>query len=217
MTSGTPNSGFSTTAIKDGHQGAIHPNTHHGHSHTLSADSNSSTNTLDAERADRISRLAGLERVATLRGASQHGNPQQPFQQQVQPQQQVPLGGYFDANAERYKSTVGSASATGSAGGRGTWASGSASDLGDRMSEGPDPEQEGELGDGVSSVGLSDGGDQSLVGFGEGAGSTVSGPTSGGGGGAPRRFGAVRVGEDAQGVSSPPVGKQMEGSPMETD
>lgn len=92
-------------------------------------------------------------------------------------------------------STVGSASATGSAGGRTNWASGTASQRGvDEESEmGRDTETEG---DGMSvdanyrdmderdrySVsamdeddGMSD--NTSLVGFGEGAGSTVSGPT----------------------------------------
>ena len=155
----------STTAIKDGHQGQSHPH-HTGHAHTLSSASDSSTNTLDAERADRISRLAGLERVATLRGASQQLPLPAGAQQQHPP-------GYFD-NASQgglHKSTVGSASATGSAGGRHTWASGS--DPGDRMSEDQD-----DVGDSVSSAGLSEEGNASLVGFGEGAGSTVSGPTS---------------------------------------
>ncbi len=124
-----------------------------------------------------------------------------------------------------HKSTVGSASATGSAGGRGTWASGSVSDSGDRMSEDQDQD------DGISSVGLSDGGDASLVGFGEGAGSTVSGPTSAGGptsgptSGRMRRFGVIGVGEDASGVGPGPVvgkqGREKEkgdgGSPMEMD
>ena len=166
--SGTPNSGttslstLSTTAIKDGHQGHPPP---HSHNHSLSTGSNSSTNTLEAERADRISRLAGLERVATIRQGP-HGGPlhlnvggagssylQQP--------------GYFD-NANimaKERSTVGSASATGSIGGRTTWASGSDIYDADKMSEDQD--------DGLSSAGLSDEGNASLVGFGEGAGSTV--------------------------------------------
>lgn len=68
------------------------------------------------------------------------------------------------------KSTVGSASATGSVGGRTTWASGSDAFDGDKMSEEPE--------DSVSSMGnVSDEGDASLVGFGEGA-STLSGPSS---------------------------------------
>lgn len=67
---------------------------------------------------------------------------------------------------------MGSASATtASVGGRTTWASGSDFTFdGDKMSEDPD--------DGTSSVGnISDEGNASLVGFGEGA-STVSGPIS---------------------------------------
>ncbi|KAJ5692137.1 hypothetical protein N7462_001560 [Penicillium macrosclerotiorum] len=154
MGPGTPNSGttslsaLSTTAIKDGHHGAPFPHGHHAHQ--SSSASTSSTNTLDAERADRISRLAGLERVATARA-----------------------GGQSPANAER--STVGSASATASIGGHTTWASGSDAFEADKMSEGPDGD------DGVSSVSvdnLSDEGNASLVGFGEGANSTISGPTS---------------------------------------
>jgi hypothetical protein len=66
---------------------------------------------------------------------------------------------------------VGSASATGSVGGRTTWTSGSVDYDGDKMSEDQD--------DGVSSTGgFSDEDKASLVGFGEGAGSTVSGPVS---------------------------------------
>ncbi len=102
-------SALSTTAIKDGHRGSAHP---HQHGHTLS------TNTLEAERADRISRLAGLERVATVRPGSQPGGSQGGASA---------IPGYFDAQGNPvYKSTVGSASATGSVGGRTTtWASGS--------------------------------------------------------------------------------------------
>ena len=85
-----------------------------------------------------------------------------------------PPQGYFD-NAGNYtgkeKSTVGSASATGSIGGRTTWASESDMYDADKMSEDQD--------DGVSSsAGLSDEGNASLVGFGEGASSTMSGPIS---------------------------------------
>ncbi|KAL8662575.1 MAG: hypothetical protein Q9202_004627 [Teloschistes flavicans] len=163
---GTPNStlsALSTTAIKDGHQG--HQGHHHAHAHNASSGSGSLTNTLDAERADRISRLAGLEPVATGGSCSNH----------LAPGPSVPAHlahgpGYFDATGVpqgKERSTVGSASATGSVGGRMTWASGSD----DKMSE--DPE------DGVSSTaGLSDEGNASLVGFGEGASSTVSGPIS---------------------------------------
>ncbi|RMZ85338.1 hypothetical protein DV737_g778, partial [Chaetothyriales sp. CBS 132003] len=69
------------------------------------------------------------------------------------------------------RSTVGSASATGSVAGTRTWASESLDYEADKMSESQD--------DGVSSVGgVSDEDKASLVGFGEGAGSTVSGPVS---------------------------------------
>ncbi len=141
---GTPNSAFSTTAIKDGSLGQAPP---HTHTHGTSTTSNSSVNTLDAERADRISRLAGLERVATLRGANQY-----PAQGSQHIQQQQPPG-YFDNAPNLRKSTVGSASATGSGGDS------------DKMSEDQD--------DGISSAGMSDEGN---VGFGETASST--GPTS---------------------------------------
>ncbi|KAK2812268.1 hypothetical protein FQN50_001626 [Emmonsiellopsis sp. PD_5] len=181
--SGTPNSGttslsaLSTTAIKDGHQGHRHRTRH---THRSSSASDSSTTTLDAERADRISRLAGLERVATT-----HSNPSgtlaptNPQQQGMSPFALQPPG-FFDHLHPQFKerSTVGSASATGSIGGRTTWASGS--DF-DRMTDDHehDHDHDQEHDDGVSSVGgLSDEGNSSLVGFGEGAGSTISGPVS---------------------------------------
>jgi hypothetical protein len=162
---GTPNSGttslsaLSTTAIKDGHQG--HALAHGQHYHST-RDSTSSTNTLDAERADRISRLAGLERVATVRPSqSAYLNPGSGTN---------PPPGYFDnlPPQVRERSTVGSASATGSVGGRTTWASGSIDYDADKMSEE----------DGVSSTGGFSDENASLVGFGEGAGSTVSVPIS---------------------------------------
>ncbi|KAJ5632970.1 hypothetical protein N7490_009309 [Penicillium lividum] len=165
---GTPNSGttslsaLSTTAIKDGHQG--HPFPHGRHAHHSSTASISSTNTLEAERADRISRLAGLERVATARAGGQSPS------NAAFPLSHTP--GYFDGLAAlKERSTVGSASATGSVGGHTTWASGSEAFDADKMSEDPD--------DGVSSISnVSDEGNASLVGFGEGANSTISGPTS---------------------------------------
>ncbi|EQL36648.1 hypothetical protein BDFG_02010 [Blastomyces dermatitidis ATCC 26199] len=174
MGPGTPNSGttslsaLSTIAIKDGHQGSRY---HTRHGHRSSNASETSTTTLDAERADRISRLAGLERVATrpngagtTPSANTHGLPGG-FTIQQTP-------GYFDHLQQPYlkeRSTVGSASATGSVGGRTTWASGSDNLDQDRLGDD----------DGVSSLGgLSDEGNSSLVGFGEGASSTVSGPVS---------------------------------------
>lgn len=165
---GTPNSGttslsaLSTTAIKDGHQGHT---LSHGHHHYHSArDSTSSSNTLDAERADRISRLAGLERVATVRAPqSTHLNPGSGTN---------PPPGYFDNVPPQIKerSTVGSASATGSVGGRTTWASGSIDYDADKMSE--------DQNDGMSSNGGLSDENASLVGIGESAGSTLSVPIS---------------------------------------
>jgi hypothetical protein len=131
---------LSTVAIKDGHRG------HLPHHHQP----------LDAERADRISRLAGLDRVAQPRGSLTPG---------AAGQSSHPPIGYFDANNQpqifRERSTVGSASATGSIGGRTTWASGSDVFDADKMSE----DQEV---DNSSMGGFSDEG-ASLVGFGEGA------------------------------------------------
>ncbi|CAD6503057.1 BgTH12-02728 [Blumeria graminis f. sp. triticale] len=174
---GTPNSTttslstLSTTAFKDGHRGSSFPFPSQGH-HRLSS------NILEAERADRISRLAGLERVSALRGT---GAGQMALGGQV--------AGYFDHNGNPVymtkMSTVGSASATeGTEEQTTTWASGSFREDEDHMSEETiddrerystptmdddhDHDRDGD-GDGMSD-------NQSLVGFGEGAGSTVSGP-----------------------------------------
>lgn len=147
---------LSTVAIKDGHRGHLHG----GHPPTF-----------DAERADRISRLAGLERVATARqqqqtnqATSAYGGQQTPTHQ---PQAQVAPHGYFDATGNpaigRERSTVGSASATGSVGARTTWAGSEAGDV-DKMSESQDMDMD------TSSVGgMSEQDTGSLVGFGEGA------------------------------------------------
>ena len=104
-----------------------------------------------------------------------------------------PPPGYFD-NAPphiRERSTVGSASATGSVGGRTTWASGSVDNDADKMSEGDDEMS--------SATGLSEEGNGSLVGFGEGASSTISGPVS-----TPTVRGAARQGG---GLASPTLPK----------
>lgn len=131
---------LSTVAIKDGHRG-------HFANHR---------NPAEAERADRISRLAGLERVA-VSGRNPQG---------LAPGSAAnPPPGYFDSNNQpqifRERSTVGSASATGSVGGRTTWASGSDVYDPDRMSEDQDVE--------TSSIGGFSDEAVSLVGFGEGA------------------------------------------------
>jgi hypothetical protein len=93
--------------------------------------------------------------------------------------------GYFDSPATlKERSTVGSASATGSLGGNtytSTWASGSEA-YEDKMSEDTDladRDRDRDHDDAFSSVSnASDEGNASLVGFGEGASSTISGPTS---------------------------------------
>ncbi|KAH7146392.1 hypothetical protein EDB81DRAFT_759665 [Dactylonectria macrodidyma] len=207
-------SALSTTAIKDGHRGHFPPGSFsRGHQH------NPSTTSLEAERADRISRLAGLERVSTLRapppgsapGAASSISPQTtptsttgfptnfppnfPATQHLTP-------AYFDSNGQPVAvtkmSTVGTASATEShiddgddertTGGErdedmlsiGTnyREADSVASMGgyadDRMDEDLD-------GMATRSIGgyddrMSDDGSASLVGFGEGAGSTVSGP-----------------------------------------
>ncbi|KAK5173170.1 uncharacterized protein LTR77_003292 [Saxophila tyrrhenica] len=171
--SGTPNSAttsmseLSTVAIKDGHRGHL---PHHGHSHM------NPTSVEDAQRADRISRLAGLERVATARNpappSSAGGNltpgaAAPPLQAQQQQYTSNPPQSYFDATGNpaigRERSTVGSASATGSVGARTTWAGSEAGDA-DKMSESQDMDMD------TSSVGgMSEEGTGSLVGFGEGA------------------------------------------------
>ncbi|KAJ5469502.1 hypothetical protein N7539_009120 [Penicillium diatomitis] len=164
---GTPNSGttslsaLSTTAIKDGHSGAPFPH-HRGHAHQSSSASTTSTSTLDAERADRISRLAGLERVATARAGGPHSGNYVPSSH---------FPGYFDSHALKERSTVGSASATGSVG-HTTWASSSEAFSADKMSEDIDADDRDSVGN------ISDEGNASLVGFGEGANSTISGPVS---------------------------------------
>ncbi|KAG9244321.1 hypothetical protein BJ878DRAFT_75278 [Calycina marina] len=185
---GTPNStttslsALSTTAIKDGHRGTAFPHHDYGHSHRHTP----SSNTLEAERADRISRLAGLERVSTARPANLTSNNPNTS---VNVPGQIP--GYFDVAGNPVyttrMSTVGSASATGSAGGRTTtWASGSTKDDdADAMSMDAHSVYRDNEADHFSASASAMGVDEddgmsdntSLVGFGEGAGSTVSGPT----------------------------------------
>ena len=191
---------LSTVAIKDGHRGHL---PHHSSQAPPFTSNTSHTSTLDAERADRISRLAGLERVAAPRPSP--FNPNHPSTSFTSgggagpTTNATPTGpGYFDPANPTFKerSTVGSASATGSVGGRTTWASGSDSGVGaptdpdhDKMSETtPDPDELGSarmmdtashsnLGvdddvdamETASTGGFSDDANASLVGFGEGA------------------------------------------------
>jgi hypothetical protein len=175
---------LSTTAIKDGHRGSAFPSAGHHHHH--------STNTLEAERADRISRLAGLERVGTVRPNAPGGGGN-PAHQGPHPGQ---IPGYFDAQGNPVYttkiSTVGSASATDSAEPTTTWTSASGQGHGedrddhseaDQMSmdtnyrEIDDRDRYSMMDMSEDGDGMSDEGNVSLVGFGEGAGSTVSGPT----------------------------------------
>lgn len=230
MLSGTPTStttslsALSTTAIKDGHRGHLPGGPlGRGHQHT------SSTTSLEAERADRISRLAGLERVSTLRAPMQQSQGQGQGHGQggggsgaggapsLSPQTtptsttgfpaNFPAShnltpSYFDTNGQPVAvtkmSTVGSASATESHPGEGDE---SRQTIGDHeedmfsdtnyreagsvasMAAEPDAMDEDMDGEGLAtqSVGgyedrMSDDGSASLVGFGEGANSTVSGP-----------------------------------------
>ncbi|CAJ2508868.1 Uu.00g138940.m01.CDS01 [Anthostomella pinea] len=208
---GTPNSSttsmsaLSTTAIKDGHRGHAHlalggPR---GHAH------HPSTNSLDAERADRISRLAGLERVSTLRATNQQqsGNSASPQTTPTStglPPHNLPTNltpAYFDQNGQptaiTKMSTVGTASATGSVGARTTTEAGEQFEMDAEMTEVDEDgmsmdtnyrtmdvdSTSGAMDDEMASrsVGgfedrMSDDGTASLVGFGEGANSTVSGP-----------------------------------------
>ncbi|KPM38439.1 hypothetical protein AK830_g8133 [Neonectria ditissima] len=202
-------SALSTTAIKDGHRGHFPPGSlSRGHNH------NPSTTSLEAERADRISRLAGLERVSTLRapppgsaagGASSISPqttptsttgfpPNYPATQRLTP-------AYFDSNGQPVAvtkmSTVGTASATESHIDDGDDERTTAGDRDeDMLSTGTNYREADSVAsmggyadamdedlDGMAahSVGayedrMSDDGSASLVGFGEGAGSTVSGP-----------------------------------------
>ncbi|KAI1166046.1 hypothetical protein F5B18DRAFT_118712 [Nemania serpens] len=208
-------SALSTTAIKDGHRGHAHlalggPK---GHGH------HPSTNSLEDERADRISRLAGLERVSTIRAPNQQhphaagtaaaaaaaaSSPQTTPTSTGFPFQTMPAGltpAYFDANGQPMAitkmSTVGTASATGSVGARTTAESGErfGADVTEVDEDGLSTDTNYRPMDIDSSSGaiegmedlanrsvggfedrMSDDGTASLVGFGEGANSTVSGP-----------------------------------------
>ncbi|CAG7565858.1 unnamed protein product [Fusarium equiseti] len=201
-------SALSTTAIKDGHRGHFPQGPlSRGHQH------NPSTQSLEAERADRISRLAGLERVSTLRapphanapGASSASPQTTPtsttgFPPNYPPTQHL-TPAYFDSNGQPVAvtkmSTVGTASATESHVGDGDDLRTTAGERDEDMfstdtnyreaesvtSMGGYPDAMDEDLDGATarSVGgyddrMSDDGSASLVGFGEGAGSTVSGP-----------------------------------------
>ncbi|SPO07603.1 uncharacterized protein DNG_10298 [Cephalotrichum gorgonifer] len=182
-------SALSTTAIKDGHRGHLPAQPHH---HTT-------LHSLEAERADRISRLAGLERVSSARnnpsaitsspgGYGGYNNNYTHYG--------APAPAYFDAQGQpaayTKMSTSGTASATSPSGdghGEGYEDDGEATtvdyedamslnrDVGSVASHGDAMSHEGEgEGEGEGEAEGSDGDAASLVGFGEGAGSTISGP-----------------------------------------
>lgn len=154
---------LSTVAIKDGHRGHLPHHQAQGYQTPGYQPPSGLSNQLrlDAERADRISRLAGMERVTTARNPT----PTNPTPGAVAAPQPHPTTSYFDATGNpaigRERSTVGSASATGSVGARTTWAGSEAGDA-DKMSESQDMDMD------TSSVGgMSEEGTGSLVGFGE--------------------------------------------------
>lgn len=153
---------LSTVAIKDGHRGHL---PHHGQgSH---GPSGLGTSQLDAERADRISRLAGMERVTARTSSSLSSGNLTPGVAAAPPTNPHLTHSYFDATGNpaigRERSTVGSASATGSVGAHTTWAGSEVGDV-DKMSESQDMDMD------TSSVGgMSEEGTGSLVAFGEGA------------------------------------------------
>lgn len=176
---------LSTVAIKDGHRG--HP--HHLHSHALNADLRGPSGGLtpfarsdaDAERADRISRLAGLERLGAVRTSSSASLP--PGASANNPSglnhfesaYMIPPGAHV---LPKERSTVGSASATtASHGDAGDSGSAYTYDDKDKMSESQEHDEHEMMEETSSMGGMSDE-NASLVGFGEGAGSTVSGPVS---------------------------------------
>ncbi|PHH73410.1 hypothetical protein CDD80_3832 [Ophiocordyceps camponoti-rufipedis] len=192
-------SALSTTAIKDGHRGHF-PSGPLGRGHQHSPSSTS----LEAERADRISRLAGLERVSALRPAP----PPAPNNSFPSPQTTptsaagFPAGlhatsqltpAYFDSHGQPVAvtkmSTVGSASATESQTDDVRTTAGDRDE--DMLSTGTNYREADSVADAMDEDGMdalatrslggyddrmSDDGSASLVGFGEGAGSTVSGP-----------------------------------------
>ena len=164
---------LSTVAIKDGHRGHL-PHLHHPGAPGVAS---GIRHNLDAERADRISRLAGLERVVAPHRQVGNLTPGAAVPPHTHHASLVPTPpaaghathGYFDATGNpaiiRERSTVGSASATGSVGARTTWAGSDPGDA-DKMSESQDMEMDVSSTGGTSEEGGTTG---SLVGFGEGA------------------------------------------------
>ncbi|KAK4676167.1 hypothetical protein QC764_509725 [Podospora pseudoanserina] len=199
-------SALSTTAIKDGHKGTVHHHPHPLNPRGLPPQYDPSNSSLEAERADRISRLTGLAPAAFSRQQQFRSGQQQPIQPYTQTQQfQPPTGiAYFDAQGQpqmqNKMSTVGSASATevspslggGSVSGRSRTTTMRGREDGDEdmltemdsasVAGGSGYVDEDMMIDEMDDDGLSrrsagtydeeDDGRESLVGFGEGAGST---------------------------------------------
>ncbi|KAF3763116.1 hypothetical protein M406DRAFT_347008 [Cryphonectria parasitica EP155] len=217
-------SALSTTAIKDGHRGHALPTMGNRSGHQQHA----SQNSLDAERADRISRLAGLSSVSQLRSPPNAGSqaaaninnnqqttptsagfPQNAAQAVAPHILGVPA--YFDSNGQPVAvtkmSTSGTASATESHGvegegsltkwlyhqdidmmstatdfGRETEVDSTSGYVGTAHTEQTDMDVDEDnmtnrsMGQFEQDDNMSDDGSASLVGFGEGANSTISGP-----------------------------------------
>jgi hypothetical protein len=180
---------LSTVAIKDGHRGHLH------HHHRDINNPSPSVNPMEAERADRISRLAGLDRLAS----NPRHNPTSSTASVL------PTQAYFDANSipqiVRERSTVGSASATtGSVHDEevsrtSAWGQSERSEMGDqetgdhemdRMSEDMDVEANSSIG------GFSDAGSVGVVGWGK----EVSSPVAVGPGGGRKGIKAGQAGQD---------------------
>lgn len=130
-----------------------------------------------------------MERVTTVRNPTPVTGNLTPGAAAPPPQ---PVHSYFDATGNpaigRERSTVGSASATGSVGAHTTWAGSEAGDV-DKMSESQDMDMEN-----VSVDGMSEEGTPSLVAFGEGARTPARQSTIG----SPQGKGATPTGRDAK-------------------
>lgn len=130
-----------------------------------------------------------MERVTTVRHPTPVAGNLTPGAAAPPPQ---PVHSYFDATGNpaigRERSTVGSASATGSVGAHTTWAGSEAGD-GDKMSESQDMDMENASVDGMSEEGT-----PSLVAFGEGARTPARQSTIG----SPHGKAATPTGRDAK-------------------
>ncbi|KAK4161896.1 putative myb DNA-binding domain-containing protein [Cladorrhinum sp. PSN259] len=206
-------SALSTTAIKDGHRGHSTSTSNpfiHGHNPRQQ----------EAEqRADRISRLPGLSSIASrFPGAGAAGS--RPGTGNTNPNAGAIPTAYFDASGTPVvlskMSTVGSASATaedasvGSLGGRSQTTMGTGGTETQEMDMDADQEERDFMED-DEDMNMDDhdednDGNESLVGFGEGAGSTISGPVY------TRRAGMLR--REDSGMSSSDAQQREGGTPV---